>query len=86
MICCVLNGKRKENNMNDGLTVKDLFELCKEQIDKGNGDKRILLSDDDEGNGFHTLFYGFDDSDSIIEYALELEHDSHNADEIIILG
>lgn len=42
--------------MNKGLTVKQLFECCKKQIALGNGDKHILISDDDEGNGYHTLF------------------------------
>ena len=40
------------------LTVEDLFLICKEQIKNGNGDKKIMISDDDEGNGYHYLFYG----------------------------
>ena len=72
--------------MNKGITVKELFEMCKVQIGKGNGDKHILISDDDEGNGFHTLFYGMDDSIETIKYALEIEHDRHTEDEVVILG
>lgn len=41
------------------MTVKELKELCEQQIAKGNGDKIILISDDDEGNGFHELYYEF---------------------------
>lgn len=41
------------------LTVKDLFKACQEQILKGNGDKIIYLSNDDEGNGYHQMFYLF---------------------------
>jgi len=41
------------------VTVKELLELCKEQIAKGNGDKIILLSNDDEGNGYHEMIYHF---------------------------
>lgn len=41
------------------VTVKRLYELCKEQIAKGNGDKEIVLSNDDEGNGYHDCFYEF---------------------------
>lgn len=41
------------------LTVKTLLELCKKEIKKGNGDKLIVISDDNEGNGFHGLFYAF---------------------------
>ena len=41
------------------VTVERLLELCKEQIAKGNGKKEILLSNDDEGNGYHECFYEF---------------------------
>ena len=41
------------------LTVKELFEMCKDEIKKGNGNKHIVISDDNEGNGYHGLFYGF---------------------------
>lgn len=45
-----------QNIENDGeVTVNRLLEFCKEQVKKGNGDKRILISDDDEGNGFQTV-------------------------------
>ena len=71
---------------NKGITVNKLFTLCKEQIAKGNGNKHILISDDDEGNGFHTLFYGLDDSKDLLEYAIEMEHDDHDINEIIVLG
>ena len=73
-------------NVNKGRTVKELFEACKLQIAKGNGDKYILISNDDEGNGFHTLFYLITDNAETIGYALESEHDSHTADEVVVLG
>lgn len=41
------------------LTVKDLRKFCEQEIKAGNGDKLIVVSDDNEGNGFHGLFYGF---------------------------
>jgi len=41
------------------MTVNELLKLCLSAVSKGNGDKTILLSDDDEGNGFHEMFYGF---------------------------
>ena len=41
------------------MTVKELLKLCVKQIAKGNGDKIILISNDDEGNGFHDLIYEF---------------------------
>ena len=41
------------------MTIKKLYNLCKEEIKKGNGDKVIMVSDDDEGNGFHYIYYPF---------------------------
>ena len=41
------------------ITVKQLLQACKEEVAKGNGDKHILISGDDEGNSFHELFYLF---------------------------
>ena len=75
--------------VNLGLTVEQLFLLCHEQIKKGNGKKHVLISDDDEGNGYHTLFYSFTDSDvEGFENLLEQEHDrgNHNKDNCVILG
>ena len=74
------------NNL--GITVKQLKELCEQQIKKGNGDKHILISDDDEGNGFHTLFYDFVDNKSEgFAYMLTMEHDgTHNVNNCVILG
>ena len=31
------------------ITIKQLLKACKEEIAKGNGDKYILISGDDEG-------------------------------------
>lgn len=41
------------------LTVKDLLKLCVAVVKSGNGDKNIVISDDNEGNGYHGLFCGF---------------------------
>ena len=41
------------------LTVELLKKLCELEIKKGNGKRMIVISDDNEGNGFHGLFYGF---------------------------
>lgn len=41
------------------MTVKELKEACEFQIEIGNGDKHIAISRDDEGNGYHQLFYSF---------------------------
>ena len=39
------------------VTVERLLKLLQKQVAKGNGQKKILLSNDDEGNGFHEMYY-----------------------------
>ena len=63
-------------------TVKQLLELCKEQIAKGNGDKIIVLSNDDEGNGYHTMYYAFTEDVAGNDMWGEIE----NPQDKIILG
>ncbi len=41
------------------ITVEELMKLCEEQIKKGNGSKTIMISNDDEGNGYHYMWYTF---------------------------
>ena len=67
------------------MTILDLFKECAKQIKKGNGNKKIIISDDDEGNGFHRLFFSFTDD------AKEFKDVCYNftdteLDESIILG
>lgn len=47
-------------------TVNDLFNICKEEQIKGNGNKKILISSDDEGNEFHVLFFGFSNARELL--------------------
>ncbi len=67
---------------NKGITVEALCYYCMDEIAKGNGQKHIQISMDDEGNGFHTLFYGFS-SDDLGSYDY---HDKVDKKKIILLG
>lgn len=40
------------------ITVNDLAKMCEVAKLQGLGNKKILLSDDDECNGFHEAFEG----------------------------
>jgi hypothetical protein len=40
------------------LTVKQLYIELAEEIKNGNGDKFIVVADDNEGNAYHGMFYG----------------------------
>lgn len=44
--------------MDKGLTVYQLLAFCQEEIRNGNGDKHVIVSDDEECNGFHGLYSG----------------------------
>ncbi len=67
------------------MTVKDLEKACNEQIKKGNGDKIIMLSGDDEGNSFHYMFYLFTDDEESIKTLLEYER-VDDLSKVIVLG
>ncbi len=41
------------------LTINDLLKECMKQVRRGNGDKVIMISSDDEGNSYHYLWYAF---------------------------
>lgn len=53
----------------EALTVNDLFKACQNAIDKGYGDRKVLISQDDEGNGFHELFYDFIEAEQFKSYS-----------------
>lgn len=53
------------------LTIKDLLKECEKQVRLGNGDKTIMISQDDEGNGYHYLWYSFLD---VKEYEKPVEY------------
>lgn len=54
--------------MSNWLTVNKLLKLCLKQVEKWNWEKYIWISDDDEWNGYHQLFFWFtDDADEIRE-------------------
>lgn len=44
--------------MNSCFTINDLYRTLKNEIKKGNGMKKILITSDDEGNSCHELFFG----------------------------
>lgn len=72
------------------MTVRELLALCEHQIDIGNGDKNIVISNDDEGNGYHSLFYPFLTDPKIVREEIETTCSdrwiSESIDDVIILG
>lgn len=74
--------------MTDTITVSELLALCQEQVDNGNGNKKIVISSDDEGNNYHSLFFGFSSSDVICagRCCPPLPYGVNNYEECIVLG
>lgn len=48
------------------LTVRELAVKCTKLIQAGFGDKKILITNDNEWNGYHELFDGFYTTDDIL--------------------
>lgn len=73
--------------MNKQLTVQDLYKFCELEIKKGNSKRLIVISDDNEGNGFHGLFYAFTEIDEKDKEYYPI-YDSVETDikKIIVLG
>ena len=53
------------------LTISDLAKACAREIRKGNGNKTIMISSDDEGNSYHYLWYDFTPME-VMEEPIEL--------------
>lgn len=76
---------------NGGITVNELAEACNDLVSKGLGEKHVLIVDDDEGNGYHTLFYLFEYDQKVINetftgsLACNL-HDDNDINNVVLLG
>lgn len=72
------------------MTIKELMKECKAEIERGNGDREVFISADDEGNSYHKLFYSFMGDESIqacLDMSLvESWGEDIKADKIAILG
>ena len=69
-----------------GMTVEELKMFCEIAIKNGYGNKTVLISQDDEGNGYHTLFYEFTTDIATINDCAYLFHDRNNPNDVILLG
>lgn len=70
--------------MSEQITVRDLLKMCQKEIANGNGDKHIVLSDDNEGNGYHGMFFGFSPADDFLDDIYDSNYNS--AKDTIVLG
>ena len=70
------------------LTVGMLLNECLNASARGLSDKVVLISDDNEGNGYHTLTYGIMYGKDGIEYCAKmgLFHDNNDPNSVVLLG
>lgn len=76
-----------------GLSVKQLYDYFKRELEKGHGDYQVFVTDDEEGNGYHALWYIGECAKDMVkenrEYCEENNHDLYildDADKAIYLG
>ena len=75
--------------MEKALTIKDLHSALETAIMNGYGDKKILLSSDDEGNSYHEMFFAMSmardciSSDCQLPYGVTMDEANN---EYVILG
>ena len=80
--------------MNKPITIKELKKLCEQEIAKGRGDYSIMISRDDEGNGYHYLWFAFTTLNELMDASYfdyydtldELDEQVAPKDKTIILG
>ena len=75
--------------MNKPLTVKELAKLYQEEIKKGHGDYSVMISNDDEGNGYHYCWHSFSTAEEFMSAEDEefcLDERIAPKDKTIILG
>lgn len=70
------------------LSVEELYEELKIAIKNGNGKKKILLSNDDEGNGFHLMFYSISPARECVAFPHDLPYSvsMKDIDDYVVLG
>lgn len=70
------------------ITVNELYAMCVSAIGKGYGKRKIIISDDVEGNGFHGLYFGFCTVRQLdlFDDSCIVDTETNNEDELLVLG
>ena len=51
----------------EGMTLNDLYALCKIEVEAGNGDMIVKISDNPASSNYHLLKQGFSDGESELQ-------------------
>ena len=68
------------NRVNFPLTIDELIAEALKAKEKFGGDKYILISDDEEGNGYHECYFSFGDAKELSECYCSVPGDLNLAD------
>ena len=73
------------------MTVKRLYAELGELINSGMGDKKIVVADDNEGNGYHGIFYSCTSDPKEVKANIEISNGLYDSVEtkyknIVIIG
>lgn len=71
------------------MTVRELKKCCEDVIESGFGDYKIAISNDEEGNGYHDLFYQFTTEREEVESMIRSSctpYDVSDVEHTVILG
>ena len=64
------------------IKVKDLVKECLKQMDAGNGDKLVMVSNDSKWGYYHPIFVSFEDNSDEINKVVN----TRNPESIVLLG
>lgn len=73
------------------MTVEKLFNELKELVEKGQGNKKIVMATDEEGNSYRGIYYSCESDPTKIKEAIDYSNgliDSQTEDykDIVIIG
>lgn len=74
------------------MTLNELLKVVLDGVKAGHGNKTVIISDDDEGNSYHNLFYGLTTKSSEVKNCIECSNsvlsdfNENDYKNIVILG
>lgn len=71
------------------MTVKNLYDELRRVINAGHGNKKVVIANDNEGNGYHGMLCGVIDDPEEVEISIEAgidDSEETNPNHIVIIG
>ena len=73
------------------MTVEKLFNELKELVEAGQGNKKVVVADDNEGNGYHGVYYSVTSDPKEVEGNIKVSNGLYDSQEtnyknIVIIG